>query len=76
MDHMIKVTSKDLIHAKCVRITELVEDLEEQLGTHDKYKTNLKQIGALSHEFSVGNWLMADELRQAIKIVESSPAKR
>ena len=49
---------------------------EEQLNTHDKYNTNLKQIGILSREFCKRNLFVADELRQALKSVESSPAKR
>ena len=40
MNYMIKVTSKDIIHSKCERVVELVEELKNQL-VHER---NIKKM--------------------------------
>ena len=77
MNYMIKVTSKDIIHSKCERIVELVEELKNQLMYERKYDENVKRIENLSGEFCRGDPAVYDKLQQALESVEyNSPVKK
>ena len=76
VEHMINLTSKDLILPRCKRIKQLIEDLKKQLENLSEYGENLKQIESISQEFCKGNHFVVEELRQAIRSVENSPAKK
>ena len=77
MEHMIKVTAKDIIRSKCKHIAQLVNELKNQLAHDRKYDERVKEIENLSQVFCTGNPAVYNELQQALQSVEyNSPVKK
>jgi hypothetical protein len=76
MEHMTKVTAKDIIRPKCKHTAQLVNEPKNQLVHDRKHDERVKEIENPSRALCTGNPTAHNESQQALESVEhNSPAE-
>ena len=76
MNHMIKVTGEDLVKVKCDRIKKLLNMLRIDVAGDAHYENIVHELIVLVNKYCTGIPLVEDKLRNQLRMLERSPAKK
>ena len=76
MNHMIKVTGEDLVKVKCDRLKKLLNMLRIDVAGDTHYENIVHELTVLVNKYCTGIPLTEDKLRNQLRMLERSPAKK